>query len=588
MARRRQIESTETPPRGRQPLLRPTSPIRTTIFMVVNGLVFAGACAFWRFLGTGRWVNVSLSAIWRGTIAPFEALSRPLDVPHHPWMILVFGLLLGVIVVTPIIVAVLYRLRVALLFLILAAVVGQLPVIAFAAGWGCILAAHTRLRSSLPILAGLLGLIPVLVALWLLNSLGMLLPADTSSQPVWRWLLYMPFFVAHIAGIGAMAIVFALARVSRYRPGVIWPVLLALLATPFGLFHIQVGNDELQFALLRQMTPSGALLPTDALFPDRPAEHLRQTSGSAGLTDDMLRQRADDELQRYRDELLLACGEFVQRFELSPRAPEALWVQAQCHSLRSDTAALETGWIRSTAQRVSLDSEPTWRVLVKRYENSPQAAVGRLKLAELALRQRDVGAAHEWLTAARAVLQETAAAVAERSGQPEQPSVFPAPVSYPSHSYYVACLDRIEYLLWLIDRNDVLNKRESAEALAAWARIDPADDDAAVLYVQLATTFETSELADNLHLAAALASSDLYSRGEMLMTLTEVDALTDAGVEACFELGRLVMDTDPARLPESTQPAAVYFRRVIEVAPNPWQSRAAERLVQLANTAPSP
>ena len=581
MARRQPLESADTP-RGRRPLLRPTSPLRTTIFMVVNGLVYAGVCAFWRFLGTGRWLNIDLSAMWRGTIAPFEALSRPLDVPHHPWMILVFGLLLGVIVVTPIIVAVLYRLRLSLGFLILAAVVGQLPVIAFAAGWGCLLAANTRLRSSLPILAGLLGLIPVLVALWLLNSLGMLLPADTASQPVWRWLLYMPFFVAHVAAIAVLAIVLALARVSHYRPGIIWPVLLVLLATPVGLFHVQVGNDELQFALLRQMSPSGWLLPTDALFPDRPTDRLRKADSGAGLTDAMLLQRADEELHLFRRDLLSFCSDFVERFPMSPRAPEALWIQAQCYSLRSDPAAIETGWVRSTAQRVSIDAEPTWRMLAKRYENSPQAAVARLKLAELALRQRHVAEACEALTAADAVLSETAAAVAERSGRPETPSLFPAPVAYPSYSYYVACLDRIRYLLWLIDRNDVLDKRVSAEALAAWSRVDPADPDAAVQYVQLGETFLASDLADNLHLAAALASSDLYSRAEMLLTLTDADPLTDAGIEACFELGRLVMDTDSTRLPASCQPAEVYFRRVIDTAPNPWQPRAAERLVQLA------
>lgn len=581
MARRSHLDSAESP-RGRRPLLRPTSLTRTVVFMAVNAVVFAGVCAFWRFLGTGHWITVSPAAMWRGAMTPFEALARPLDVPHHPWMILVFGMLLGVIVVTPIIVSVLYRLRMALLFLILTAVIGQMPAIAFAAGLGCLLAAHTRLRSSLPILAGLLGLIPVLVALWLLNSLGMLLPADTTSQPVWRWLLYMPFFAAHIAAIAALAIVLALARISHFRSGVIWPVLVVLLVAPLGVFHARVGNDELYFALLRRTGPSEWLLPTDALFPDMPVEQFR-TTGGAGLTDALLRQRADDELQRHRQALLSACSEFVERFALSPRTPEALWIQAQCHSLRSDVAALDDGWVRCTAGRVAIDAEPTWRVLAKRYENSPQAAVARLKLAELALRQRDVGAAHEWLTAAQAVLEETAAALAERDGQLRRPGVFPDPVRYPSHSYYVACLDRVSYLLWLIDRNGVLDKSESAEALAAWSRIDPADADAAVQYLQLAETFEKTDLGDNLRLATALASGDLHSRAELLLTLADVEDLTDAGIEANFELGRLVMDAGPAKLPAACHDAETYFRRIIDEAPNPWQARAAQRLVQLTS-----
>ncbi len=581
MARRPYLDSTE-PARGRRPLLRETSLTRTLIFTAVNAVVFGGVCAFWRFLGTGRWSNLSLASMWRGVMLPFEALARPLDVPHHPWMILVFGMLLGVIVVTPIIVSVLYRLRMALVFLILTAVIGQIPAIAFATGLGCLLATHTRLRSSVPILAGLLGLIPVLVALWLLNSLGMLLPADTTSQPVWRWLLYMPFFVAHVAAITAMGIVLALARVSNYRPGIIWPVLVVLLVAPLGLFHARIGQDELYFALLRRTGPSEWLLPTDALFPDMPVEQFHTTSGP-GLPVPLLRERANEDLQRHRQTLLEACSEFVDRFALSPRAPEALWIQAQCHSLRSDLPALDAGWVRCTASRVAIDAEPTWCILAKRYANSPQAAVAQLKLAELALRQRDVGAAYEWLVGAQAVLQEIVSAHVDPANGRGQSSVFPEPVRYPSHSYYVACLDRVAYLLWLIDRNDVLNKSESAEALAAWSRVDPADADVAVQYVQLAETFEKTELGDNLRLATALASSDLYSRAELLMTLADVDPLTDAGIEANFELGRLLMDAAASKLPTDCQAAEVYFRRVIDQAPNPWQARAAQRLVQLTS-----
>jgi len=430
-------------------------------------------------------------------------------------------------------------------------------------------------------LACLLGLVPVAGSLWLLNTLGMLLPTDAATQPVWRWLLYMPFYAAHIAAISAMAVILSLARLSRYRPGIIWPVLAALLVTPVWVFYERIGNDELHFALLRRAEAGGWLLPTDALFPEESLAQFRASREAAGLTDTLLRQQVHNDLQDRKQQLLVTCSAFVNRFPDSERASQALWITAQCQSLQVDARALKDGWVRYTACRPLRGAKAIWQDLLEQYGEADPAAVARLKLAELALRQNEPAKAYKLLTAADVMLQRIVPPVADRQAASRPATAFPAPIVYPSEDYYAASLARTTYLLWLMDRNLVLDKPRTAEALTAWTRVDSAEPDAGVRYAQLAAQFAGNELADNLQLAEALHEPSVERRAERLVALAGKATSSDAAIEAAFELGRLLMDTQVAP-PTGAAPAEVYLRRVVQAAPNPWHERASQRLARMA------
>ena len=495
-------------------------------------------------------------------------------------MILVFGLLMSVIVFTPIVVAVMYRLRVALLFLLVAALIGQAPALVVGAGLGCLAAARTKLRSNLPMVASLLGLAPAVVVIALLDLLGMLMPGDIAAQPMWRWVMYMPFFVTGVLAVIALAIILALANLARFRPGVIWPVLAILLIGPVWIFYDLVGVDELRFALMTRPGESGALSPDDRLLPELTVDQFRQRHGAQGLADDLLAARAHDALQQQRAALSSACQDFVDRYPLSKRTPEVLWIMGQCVSLRADDAALAGGHVRYSAARICPESEPVWRKLLDRYENSPQAALAQLHLAELALRRNEPQRAYALLADAYADLVAQMPSYADRLVPQHRWGLFADRAQYPSASYFVAALRRAQYLLWLMDRNLILDNPQTAEALTDWLNIDPAEEaDLAKALAGRADKYTQTDLADNLQLAVALIEPDVQRRANLLAELAQGPG--DAAIEANYELGRLIMDSAPDHRPGRIDQARICFQNVLDEAPNPWHELAAQRLLNL-------
>ena len=566
--------------RGRKPLLRPTSLGRRIVFVAVNLVGFATVAAFWQFLVTGKWLALAAAAYRRSLTMPFEILLYPLSVLTHRWMILVVGLLLGVMIFVPIIVAVMYRVRVSLLFLIVLAAVAPMPLLTVSVGVGCLLATSTRLRSNLPMLASILGLLPVAALLGLLDMLG-LLPIDPATPPLWRWLMYMPFLLAGVAAILSFATVLTLAHVSKFRPGIIWPVLLVLLAAPLVVFYGRVGADELHYALIVRPDPENRLAPGDAVFGDLPLAQFAQRPGLRGLTKALLQRRAEDDLHRRRDRLLGQCDRFLRRYPRSRRTPSVMWIVGQCHCLRLDLATFDHGAIRCTAVFADPAAQPTWQALIERYDHSPQAGLAQLRLAELALRDpAQMSRARSLLARARSLLQGHDAIGADGRATPPA-RLFPADPSLPSDSYYAAALEHAHRLIWLMGTNDLLAESDEAHAMAEWMQVNPTERGARTDYLDLADRFGHTQLKNNLQLAAALTVTDPYERARELRPLAEAPSTDDAAVQANYELGRLVTQERALRLQEGIRPAAVYFRRVIEAAPNPWRRQAEEALAWL-------
>ena len=121
-----------------------------------------------------------------------EVFLSPLSVITHKWMIAVSGLALGLMIFVPIILSVLYRVIWAMVAVVIVARWAR-PVLAATLAIGCMLAARTPLRSDVPFVAVLLGLLPPALDLSLFSSLG----SEGAALPVeqllpkrrcwWRW-----------------------------------------------------------------------------------------------------------------------------------------------------------------------------------------------------------------------------------------------------------------------------------------------------------------------------------------------------------------------------------------------------------------
>jgi len=568
---------------------------------------YASVNAFWQFLSTGKWINYRPEAFRRDLAVPLgQMLLAPLSIFNYPWMTLVTGFILAVVIFAPILVAVLYRLRLAVVFVVIVAALGHAPVLAGALFIGCVLASMTPVRSDTPFLAVLLGLIPVAVYLYLF---GLSVVSEAAVLPLQRGVAGAPFLIAILSASLVSGLALFVARMAGYRQWVVWPMIVILMSGPMTVFYIAVGTDELEYSLI-----TGRLAPGDSIYKSQSLEKLRKQGDSQGLSGQALFNAASGSLKARRTELISDCREFVARYPDSKRAPAVLWVAAQCHSLRVSRPGLRDGRVMYYASHLSKASRKTWRKLVEEYRKSPQAALAHWRLGQLALREAgDAGLSYELISQRLdqadkhlAAAQERLAAIVAEVDEDDDPSVdrvfLPVP-PLPTRGCYRQGLVEVQRLRWLIDANRVVETWEKAldggkidarmeakkllSALSSYLQIDANGSDAADYRKSLAELigkFKDTNLGDNLTLAWSSASADPYDRARALIPLAEVRPPTDAAIQASFELGILASGTAGASvlgLVENLRKPQEYFKLVIAAPDNPWKPLARERLAWL-------
>lgn len=596
--------------RGQLPLLQPTSLRRMLILLGVNWLGFGLVNAFWLYLSSGHWLDLRPSAYAADFVSPVplaEMFEHPLNVLSHPWMIVVGGLLLGIIIFVPIIVAVLYRLPFAGAFVLLVWALGHAPVLAMALAAACVLAGRTKLRSDVPFLGALLGMVPVVLYLYFFANAG---TASMAVQPIQRWALKAPLVLAAVSAVAAFIAVLALARLTHYRPGVIWPVMALLLAGPVTTFYVKIGSGELNYQLIANRLAAG-----DAVFEPVALKHWVAAAGAKGLSQQALLTRAIDDLGERKRLLQDRCRHFLHRYPASPRAAAVMWIDAQCQCLQLDRPAFEQGWIKSTAaysaplnetetlappRRAELTQEAigaaqaAWTPLVAQFADSQQAALaqwrlGELQLMKVALPQGGpddaralVDDAYKRLTAAGLKMQAVLAELDERGKTLKTPKVFSDPPSVPPHEYYEQSLFKVRRLLWLMDQDSLLTDANAARALSAYLQVNRFAQEPNAHRDQLAALagqYKDTRFGTQLAVACALALGDPNRRADELVILAMQKQDSQAAIEASFELGQLVLQQPSlGQRPDIKTPQA-YFQAVTS---GPWKDLALERLRVLA------
>jgi len=574
--------------KGMAPLLRPTSRWRSGLFLLVNLAAFALINAFWQYLATGRWINFSIEAYRHDLAKPLtEIFLKPLGIFTHPWMILVTGLLLALVIFVPVIVAVLYRLPFAAVFVAVVVVIGHAPVLALTLALGCMLAARTPMRSDMPFLAALLGL---LLPATLCIAVSLYVGAGAAVlQPIQRWLLCVPPLLAVVAATIASAVVLALAQATSFRPGVVWPVLAIMLAGPMLVFFTKIGAGELDYALI-----ANDLAPGNTIFSASLRDEWSRANRGVGLDDDKLLARAKRLLRDRTQKLAARCDAFLVRHGKSKHAASIAWLKAQCLCLQIDEQAFGKGLVKYSARHTLEASTKAWQFLSDNYAASPQAALADWRLAELKIRQlakpdatlsgaekkRLLNKADALLLAAAQRLRSLGAEDTYRRAYAPTGEVFRRAHSVPSRQYYGRALLAVERLIWLIEQNGVLQDINAAEALAGYLNANPMRTD---YYAQIkkllddpTRRFEKTKMEDNLRLAYALATDNLYERADMLVLLAK--ELNDAAIEANYELGQLVLQQPELQLKAEVEDSQLYFKRVKSAPFNPYTKAATERL----------
>lgn len=579
------------------PLLKPKSSLRWWLFVALNLAGYAAACVFWRYLQSGAWLDFHGAVFRRDlTVSLGQVLLEPLGIFTYPWMILILGAVLAVLMIVPLATAVMYPLLLSLVFVVLAALLAHAPWLALALAAGCLLGARSRLRREYPYLAMLLGFVPVGIYLYLLTYAGI---DATLLLPLQRWILAVPFAFATLLTVAVLAVVVWTARLLKFQPGVIWPGWVLLLPPAVALFYWQIGPAELQYALLTQPLSPGAAL----LAPMPQAEWTRRFGAEMeGLNQENLASRVDDDLALRRDALVEKCEAFLRAYPRSDRAAAVAWIVAQAQSLQRDRRAGGEKLICYTSDWTQAGSADAWRFVLETYPDSSSAALAQWHLGQLAFREvagmdgnkaalQTAARADKILRSARNRLREIVTRHREEESN-RRLGVFTRYPSLPRLPVYERALFEAERLTWWIAKNDVLTDPRCARAMANLMALNPYESDYTrnVKRLAVAAEFQNTPMADNLRMAAAKLETDPYDRAEAMLSLAS-DERTDTAIEAHFELGRITMQTAQARaisLIRNLQTPRDYFNIVVAAPPNPWQTRALHYLTWLQTANPAP
>ncbi len=558
---------------GNQPARPPRHAVRAALLLFLNLLLFSGLCIFIHWLHVARAFDFS----WRSYIEPLKFWGEqaqtlndfviyPISVEQNLMHGVVLGLLVASIVAVPISVAILYRFAYALPFIAAVLVFAHMPWMALTLVGSCILAAVKPFRLSFRFGAGLVGILPVILYLYLAMQ-GAPQQLGTYSSPDQKLLLSAPWLLAILAACAMLGIIMAFSRIANYRRGAVAPVMAIMFATPAILFARYVGFDEVSYRVLESVYgPRAPMFATRdvsgdifSLLEERLESADRERMLSWFLSD--ANKRADllhrlvGLLQRAfladRREASEACRRFIADHPGSRYVPCALYIRAHALDTRLDLRKLLAPDIALEREPYSdfphVESEEVWQALLTNYPESPLSAAACLRLAQLRLRRGDVATAADLL---RPAIEADApqSRCATRPSGPLSRSARPESSLEVDPDPYLAEARHL-YELIAANRDD---PRYGNEPLRRLAGLDPHRANYRTELLRLAAQFPQALLEDNIMTEWAAATPDRAEREANLAACIAAFPDGDAANKAKRDLLRL---RDMQQRPESNPPA---------------------------------
>lgn len=385
---------------------------RAAVLLAVTAMLFAGLCVFTYWLRTGSyapWLSGDYWSLFRHSFNPVgpeqvtlvDFLLFPISVEDVPIQIIIMGLLLASLASVPILVAILYRLPSAMIFVAMIAILAVMPWYALTILLGCIIASGRLIQLRFRYALAILGLLPVVVYFVMATRE----PESTyAAMTPYRFKLYAPWVLAVLGSCVICGMALGIAKIINYRPGGIAPVLAVLFAVPVLLFHTQVGRDELEFRLLEhRFGPNSTTVFVNRDLrkaEEKSAERAWKVARDATIESIFRRQitaaaaKAANTLAGNRAEVVRACDEFMEYYRTSRYVPCVLFIKGRALDMRiSDAVLTREDRIEHYADVSSSQSEETWRLLLAQDPNAETAAVAYNRLAVLQAQVGDVAGA---------------------------------------------------------------------------------------------------------------------------------------------------------------------------------------------------
>jgi hypothetical protein len=529
-------------------------------------IVYGISCLFWAKIATGTFWSFEIETV---PTSEFWRLDRSLvtvvSIFEYPWQIVVLGLLMGILAITPVLISQLMSFEYSLPFILEVVFLANLPGFAICLLISCFAVASRPLRFRSRFIAVVLCAAPQLIY-W--GYFG----RARGVEPIEWGFSFAPWICAWLESLIIAGFVLGIGHFTRYKPGLVWIFTFLTLVVAIVVFEVAIGFDELDYQLyvaknnpenvsefhdhsiteaLNETTQDPAIqkylqsffYPTEqaALRAELKREIQLQLSYDRWPT--WFKVPEYLEYQEKKEWLLEQYDIFIKNRPNSHRMPIALYFKAILSEYSPDIRVLgEEEILHFYSDYPHERSAETWFKLYRDFGDSPESFEARWRLAKLWAGRGIFEQADELLAETQSLVAEQLE-ILKAKQRPDESlfGLFQHPLdtvmTIPRLSELQRRLDQLRTLIGPENRN---TRPDSAELLAQFVALN---QHTLNYPQQLERLFQQTKdgapIRDNILLAQAKLIDNEQIRAEKLTELHQEYQDTDGGIQALYELGLL-------------------------------------------------
>lgn len=529
-------------------------------------LAFGISCLFWSKIATGTFWSLEIESVptsefWRLD----KSLVTVVSIFEYPWQIIVLGLLMGILAISPVLISQLMSFEYSLPFILEVMFLANLPGFAICLLISCFAVASRPLRFRSRFIAVALCAAPQLVY-W--GYFG----GARGVEPIEWGFSFAPWICAWVESLIIAGFVIGIGHFTRYKPGLVWIFTSLTLIIAVVVFEVAIGFDELDYQLyVAKNNPENVAEfhdhnitealdrttrdPSTQKFLQSFFYPTEQSAQRAELKRAMQIQLSYDrwptwfkvpeemEYQSKKEELLRQYDLFINKRPKSRRMPIALYFKAILSEYSPDLRVLgEEEVLRFHNDYPHERSAETWFKLYRDFGNSPESLEARWRIARLWAGRGIFDQADELLAQTQSLVSEQLKLL--RSKQRPDESIFGLFKVPPETVMTIPRLNdlqrRLDQLRVLIGKQNRTGQNNAAQLLAEFVVLNPHSLNYPQQLVRLLQrSKDTDPIRDNILLARAKLIENEHLRADELTKLYKEYQDTDGGVHALYELGLL-------------------------------------------------
>jgi hypothetical protein len=529
-------------------------------------VAFGISCLFWSKIATGSFWSFEIEAVstpefWRLD----KSLVTVISIFEYPWQILVLGLLMGILAITPVLISQLMSFEYSIPFILEVVFFANLPGFALCLLISCFAVACRPLRFRSRFIAVALCTAPQL-AYW--GYFG----GARGVEPIEWGFSFAPWICAWLESLIIAGFVLGIGHFTRYKPGLVWIFTTVTLLIAVIVFEVAIGFDELDYQrYIAKNNPENVSEFRDHSITEALDKTTRDPSiqkylqsffyptEQAALRAELKREiqiqlsydrwptwfivPPELKYQAKKQSLHEQYDTFIASRPNSHRMPIALYFKAILSEYSPDIRVLgEEEVLHFYSDYPHERSAETWFRLYRDFGNSPESLEARWRIAKLWAGRGIFEQADELVTETQAMMDEQINLLREKQ-RPEVSlfGLFQVPADTVMTIPRLEDLQRRLYLLrTLIGSENRADESGSKELLAQFVMLNPHT----LGYPQqlerlLQQSEKNSPIRDNVLLAQAKLIENERLRAEKLNELHSKYQDTDGGIQALYELGLL-------------------------------------------------